>query len=390
MTNYISVDDISLKKIKNKNVLFLADTDNKTYCVSEYIKEIKKNSKHKIQIVNPRKVPSIPLANIEVIIIHYSIYISSYNYLSKNWQNKIQKFKKLKLLIIQDEYRHVDLTSYQINKLGFGYIISSLSISNLKIIYPESKFKKVTFISSLPGYVSSNMLSFFKSHKIRTCDIFGRGSELPLSLGLATIEKDLIYIKLRKKIIDGINLNFFKKIISGVPLIINKNKYKIDISSSYDDRLYNDKWMKKLSKTKCVLGVEGGSSIFDFDSSVQYLNEKLKVDKSNSVKSSNIYLDHFSKYNNIHHRTITPRIFEAICSGTILLLLEGEYRNALKPYVHYIPIKKDLSNIWNVLKLTLNKNYTSRMRKKSFDEVAMNKKYHFKYFTNKLDMIISS
>ena len=390
MTRYTSVEDIVIKKITNKNVLLLADTDNETFCVSEYIKEIKANSEHKFQIVNPIKVRNATLTNIDAIVVHYSIYISSYYFLSESWQKKIQKFKKNKLLIIQDEYRHVDLTIYQINKLGFSFIISSLSISNLKLVYQDNKFKNVTFISALPGYISDYMLNFYKGNKKREFDLLGRGSEIPSSLGAAKIEKDLVYIQLKKKIIDGLNFNFLKKIISGVPLALTKKKFKIDISTLYKDRLYKDQWMKQLKKTRCILGVEGGSSIFDFDSSVQYLNSKLEVVDPNYIKSSHAYLKHYSHLDNIHHRTLTPRIFESICCGTILLLLEGEYSDIIKPHVHYMPIKKDLSNIWDVLIASKNNNYVSKMRNKAFNEIAMNKKYHFKYFTNKLDVIVGS
>ena len=250
MTRYTSVEDIALKKITNKNVLLLADTDNETFCVSEYIKEIKANSEHKFQIVNPIKVRNATLTNIDAIVVHYSIYISSYYFLSESWKKKIQKFKKNKLLIIQDEYRHVDLTTYQINKLGFSFIISSLSISNLKLVYQDNKFKNVTFISALPGYISDYMLNFFKGNKKREFDLLGRGSEIPSSLGAAKVEKDLVYIQLKKKIIDGLNLNFLKKIISGVPLALTKKKFKIDISTLYKDRLYKDQWMKQLKKNK--------------------------------------------------------------------------------------------------------------------------------------------
>ena len=390
MTRYTRVEDIALKKITNKNVLLLADTDNETFCVSEYIKEIKTNSVHEIQIVNPIKVNNIKLNNIEAIIIHYSIYISSYYFLNESWQKKIQKFKKLKLLIIQDEYRHVNLTVYQINKLGFNFIISSLSISNLKLVYQDSKFKNVTFISALPGYISDFMLNCFNGNNKRENDLLGRGSELPNSLGFAKVEKDIVYKKLYEKIAYGMNLNFFKKIIYGVPLSLNKYSFKSDISSLYKDRFYKASWIEQLQNTKCVLGVEGGASIFDFDSSVEYLTNKLDFAESNEKKPSDIYTKYYNNLNNIHHRTLTPRILEAICCGTVLILLEGEFRNIIKPNVHYVPIKRDLSNLWDIIKLLKNKKYITSMRKKAFSEIAMNRKYHFKYFINKLDLIVGS
>jgi hypothetical protein len=66
-------------------------------------------------------------------------------------------------------------------------------------------------------------------------------------------------------------------------------------------------------------------------------------------------------YNAIHERFIgkregrvrmnqvSPRIFEAIAMGTALILFEGEYSGAVRPWEHYLPLKKDFSNINQVL-----------------------------------------
>ena len=54
--------------------------------------------------------------------------------------------------------------------------------------------------------------------------------------------------------------------------------------------------------------------------------------------------------NHVNCAVITPRIFEAIMGKTCMILKEGTYNNILKKNIHYIPIKKDYSNIDNIIK----------------------------------------
>ncbi|MBT8506740.1 hypothetical protein B1F79_04690 [Coxiella-like endosymbiont of Rhipicephalus sanguineus] len=46
----------------------------------------------------------------------------------------------------------------------------------------------------------------------------------------------------------------------------------------------------------------------------------------------------------IDYNQISPRHFEAVATKTLQILYEGEYSNILKPWVHYVPLKKDYSN----------------------------------------------
>ena len=46
---------------------------------------------------------------------------------------------------------------------------------------------------------------------------------------------------------------------------------------------------------------------------------------------------------------ISPRHLEACATRTCQVLVEGEYSGVLRPGEHYIPVRKDLSNLDDVL-----------------------------------------
>ena len=53
---------------------------------------------------------------------------------------------------------------------------------------------------------------------------------------------------------------------------------------------------------------------------------------------------------NVYYRTISPRHFEAAAFRICQVLFEGRYSGVLEPMVHYIPLKKDFSNIDEVIR----------------------------------------
>jgi hypothetical protein len=54
---------------------------------------------------------------------------------------------------------------------------------------------------------------------------------------------------------------------------------------------------------------------------------------------------------NVYYRTISPRHFEAAALKVCQILFEGRYSGVLEPMVHYIPLKKDFSNVDEVIRL---------------------------------------
>lgn len=378
MTIYTSVDKISVdeKVLAKKKVLFLADDLHKTKTVIDYIAQIKNLSVHNLKVVNPikirntKEIKKINVEDFDVILVHYSIYISSYYFLSKAWQQRIKKFKKIKILIIQDEYREVFLTHYQIKNLGFSVIISSLSQINLPKVYPEKKFRGVTFVSALPGYISDWMkrIKTIPLKDKKSPFIFGRGRPHPFALGSGKFIKDKIYFDYKKK---------FPKDIS------------LDISNKQEDRLEGHLWTKSLKNARFLIASEGGSSMFDFDGTVARIESSLAYINTKNLTDKQIYNKFFKKFdNNIVHKTITPRIFEAICSRTGLLLLEGNYRDIIKPDIHYIEIKNNFSNLKDVIKKIRDDQFVEKLINRAYADVAKSHSLSFKFFVSKLDILI--
>ena len=132
-----------------------------------------------------------------------------------------------------------------------------------------------------------------------------------------------------------------------------------------------------------LLSTQGGSSLFDFDGSFEKL--LLSFPEVNKFNTFQVRKTYELLNNNLNHRTITPRIFEAIGCDTGLLLLEGAYRGVIKPDIHYIEIKSDLSNWDDVKSKIIDLKFINYLKKNCVRDVLNNELFSYKFFVKNID-----
>ncbi len=82
---------------------------------------------------------------------------------------------------------------------------------------------------------------------------------------------------------------------------------------------------------------------------------------------------------------ISPRVFEAITLRTVLVLFEGDYSGVLQPNVHFIPLKKDGSNLSEVFLRLKDGNYVDQMAERAYQDVIASGRYSYKSFVHMVD-----
>jgi len=81
------------------------------------------------------------------------------------------------------------------------------------------------------------------------------------------------------------------------------------------------------------------------------------------------------KPRNVSGKCISSRHFEPIGTKTCQLLLEGNYNGILKPDVHYIEIKRDMSNIQDAIARFKDESRRGRMVEETYDYVMTSHTY---------------
>ena len=330
----------------------------------DYVNSFSKYSSIKHHICDYRilKFKNFLINKYDVISIHWSVDLHSNSTI--NIIKSIERYNGLKVIFRQDEYRNVRRIENQILKLKFNIFFSCIPKKQINKVYSKTFLKKIKVKNILTSYVPE----YFKRFKHIAYDerpylVGYRGREVNFCLGKQGQEK--------KEIGD-----LFKK---------SSQTSNLNVTSKENKRIYGNYWFSFLSKCKSVLGTESGSSIIDYDGSIELKLEKLK--KKNPNLDFNNYYEKFLKNLDGKRRinTISGRLFEAAACHSLLILYEGEYNNIFKKWVHYVPLKKNGSNLHKILEILKNTDYCKKIIKQTFSDIILKDKYSYKNFIKDFD-----
>jgi len=129
-----------------------------------------------------------------------------------------------------------------------------------------------------------------------------------------------------------------------------------------------------------MLGVEGGASILDDDGSIQKCVFQYMAKHPNSAFSEVEKICFKGKDGTFQYFMITPRHFEACMAKTCQILLEGNYSGILKPGKHYLELKKDFSNLDDVLHKVSIDSQRQGIVDQAYKDIVMSGKYTYDKF----------
>lgn len=291
----------------------------------------------------------------DLLIIHHSVRFNQL--LNPIFLVNLKNFSKTKYLLIQDDYDNPLLAIQQITEAGIDVILTTTPHHLLEIVYPKITISSIKVVSILTAYTNkmdSLARRFWIPLKQRKNLIVYRGRNLPRRYGFLGRQKTLLASQFQH-------------------LLEHRNEIS-DISTSREDRIY-DTWEAFLASGISTLVTESGSSIIDWDGTLA-INDAIST--SNSTANQSIEYEELEEPWNV----LSPRVFEAIRQGTILVGLEGWYSGILKPHVHYLPVKSDYSNIEEILVSLMKPDELEIIRNNAYDDILLSRKYDFSYLEN--------
>ncbi len=338
--------------------------------VTDHLDAFVNFSEHKVtQLSFIRHLPSqLDLSRFDAIIIHYTIAIGylSDHYIDQEAKDRIRNFQGMKIVFIQDEYRSVQSVLETLRYLDIDMLFTCLPESEINKVYSEDELPDIIKINTLTGYVPKSLTEVsVPSIAERPIDVAYRTRKPPFWLGELAYEK--------WQIADHFNE-------------YAKDKHlQLDISYDEADRIYGHQWVKFVSSTKTMLGVESGASVFDFTGGLQKKVDAY-VAKHPDITFPEIQEKFLQPYEGlIYLNQISPRCFESAALRTVMILFEGAYSGILKPWKHYIPLKKDFSNFDEVLSVLKDNVFLQKMADRTFEEIALNPEYSYETFIKYFD-----
>jgi Glycosyl transferases group 1 len=302
----------------------------------------------------------------DAIAVHYSVRVSLEEHLSLGVADLVSSFCGPKMLFIQDEYENSEFARRWIERLGINAVFTNVPLDQVEKIYPRSRFPNVDFLPTLTGYVPEDptLDEFVTPLAERKIVIGYRGRQLPHHYGQLGYEKYLIGAEMKRRAEEA-----------GIAA---------DIEFDDSHRIYGIDWYQFLASCQATLGSESGANVFDDDGSLRAL--ALRHSKMHYLDFAASHLQGRDDF--VHMNQISPKIFEAIRLRTALILFEGNYSGIVKPDEHYIPLKKDFSNVAEVFAKVSDLSYLEALTTRAYDEIIATGRYSYATFVGGIDRYI--
>jgi glycosyltransferase involved in cell wall biosynthesis len=355
------------------NILMLYDAGSvHVVTITEYLKSFSEYSRSKVYYASCTNGAecTVDLSAFDVIAIHYSVRLCYDWHLSPSFAQAIRNFGGYKLLFIQDEYDTPETTRRWIESLGIHAVFTCVPDKFVDQVYPSARFPYLERIQVLTGYVPIGIETYETTPTSERETVIGyRGRPLPFYYGDLGQEKMIIAREMRK--------------------ICEDRGILVDIEWTHEKRIYGDGWYDFVRSSKATLGTESGSNVFD-----DYGDIKANIENALQEDPSLSYEEVHARFigereGQIMMNQVSPRIFEAIAFRTALVLFEGNYSGVIQPNIHYIPLKKDFSNVDEVLSRLQDDNYLECMTERAYQDVIASGAYTYKKFLETIDDFLS-
>lgn len=306
----------------------------------------------------------------DVIVLHHSVRLYVAHYINAAWAEVLASYSGYKVLFLQDDYERTETARGWIEKIGFNAFFTVVPSAYWDQVYPRSRFPKMEMQQVLTAYVPhwAKQRQPVKPLSQRSRFIGYRAFKLPFYFGDLAREKFMIGVKMRE--------------------ICEARGIPVDIEWETDKRIYGEAWYDFIEDSRATLGTESGSNVFDEDGSLERrIDEALKLDPA--LTYDQIHERFLSEHEGrVMMNQISSRIFEAIALGSALVLFEGDYSGVIREQEHFIPLKKDFSNVDEVLTKLNDTEALEQMTRRAYADVIESGKYSYEKFVSRFDLFL--
>jgi hypothetical protein len=341
--------------------------------VLDHLGAFRRHSRHRVWEVNVDLGFPDALRPLEfrAILLHYSLFGMWHYHLDAGWLDYLDRTSAYKVAFFQDECTRCGRRFEFLNDHDIDCVYTCLEPSEFRKVY-EHYTTVSKLVSNLPGYVPDRLVDLARELTVplerRTVDVGYRGRPLPAYLGHGGMEKHEIGER-------------FGDLAAGSGL-------RLDVATREADRLYGDDWYRWMANCRCMLGVESGVSAFDLEDEV--FEEHMRRSAAGlSVGADDLHT--LPRWEDVvYYRTISPRHFEAAALRVCQVLFEGRYSGVMDPMVHYIPLKKDFSNLDEVVRLIRDDAVCQELTENAYRDLIASREYSYERFVAGVDDTLES
>ena len=303
--------------------------------VRDYCEAFDLHSRHHVAFASCRPgwaSGPVDYSKYDALLFHYVCPIRTPAVFDPAVAAAVQRHDGYKVLFVQDEYTLTEFIRRWIDAAGIDHVFTCVPEQDVAAVFPPARFPAVTFTSCrTTGYVPAHLARYDDPVPLRDrpYHVVYRGRSLPYWFGSLGREK----ITIGKVVREACERR-------GVP---------VDIEWAEESRVYGRAWRRFLHSGRATLATESGCNVFDVDGSIER-NVRTALRKDPDLPYEEVAGYAFVDDNlGARINQISPKLFEFVAAGTALVLYEGEYSGLLRPGAHYLALRKDHSNLAEVL-----------------------------------------
>ena len=362
-------------------VIYQVSSFNARNTVNDHTNSFRNYSSHQFHYCNVfEKLPEVIFKHeYDAIIFHYT-FLGSERFFEKDdlWLRKIngaEKLRGFKIAIPQDEYDFTKRLCDFFERAGIDRVYTSIPFEeDIDKVYrnhlaSDIDFKK-TFTGFVDGKTAERVKKLVLDLKDRKIDIGYRARKLPAYFGK--------HGQLKYELVEIFKRN------------LRETNLSYDIENTNDGNVYEqnliigNSWLDFIAECKAFIGCEGGSSLLDFDGSIQR-SVKRFTENQPDAEFEDIEQACFPNMDyNVQCMMISPRHFECAMTKTLQVLVEGYYHGVFQPNVHYIELKKDFSNIKEVISKLDDTELCQRIVDRAHADIIESGRYSYQNFVHSL------
>jgi hypothetical protein len=271
-----------------------------------------------------------------------------------------------KLALPQDEYDHSAVLEDWLLELGVTSVHSCFGRWQRATLYPKLE-QRITFHEALTGYIdevaAAELAPRIVPHSERKWDIVYRATKLPYWFGShGQLKHRIAEIAERRA---------------------RELCFETDISTRWEDTIFGERWLDFVMSGRATIGCESGSSVLDPRGEIQRRIGGLLAEQPD-LTFEEVDAQMPSGWDAASFFAISPRHLEAVTTKTAQVLVEGSYSGVLEPETHYIPLRRDFSNLDEALERLRDRDAVEAMTERAYRDVYLEGRNTLEAFAEQL------
>jgi len=301
--------------------------------IRDYLEGFQAHSRHEVFFMEAGDgaIPQTAHEPFDAVLVNFCCRLHYGSLFSDACEAFVAGFSGIRIVVLQDEQENTLAVRKRVAHMRPHILFTTLPPEAWPIVFPDDVFGETKIVRLLTGYARQRSLP----HDLNLAPLAQRR----LTLGYRVTPHVWRWGKLGRLKIE-VGQRFHEACLRrGIPA---------DIAWTEEAKIYGDNWLRFNASCQGVLGSESGASIFDWHGDLQRQETQFRYARPGAT-CEGFLSEVIEQEVSFDTGQVSPRVFEATITRTPLVMVEGKYAGVLREEEHYLAIKRDFSNVENIL-----------------------------------------